>query len=83
MQKLFNAARSKTAKVVTALVATVASSAAMAQTEGGGLPAWTSTIATDAQSAATDAAALVGPVIGAVIVSLVVIKLIKRFSSKI
>lgn len=57
------------------------SGAVMAQESG--LPSWASDIATSAQSTATDAAALVGPVIGGVLVSLVAIKLIKRFVNRI
>lgn len=67
-------------KVTAAVSALVLSSAAMAQT---GLPSWASDIGADAQATATDAAALVGPVIGFVLVSLVAIKLIKRFVNRI
>ncbi len=84
MQKLFDSLRSKATAVKLAVfsVVALASSGAFAQ-DGSSLPAWTTQIATDSEAAVTDMSALVGPVIGAMIVALVVIKLVKRFSSKI
>lgn len=69
------------AKLSTGAGMLVVSGAVMAQESG--LPSWASDIGADAQATATDAAALVGPVIGFVLVSLVAIKLIKRFVNRI
>ncbi|WP_027330239.1 major coat protein [Marinimicrobium agarilyticum] len=84
MQKLFHFlhAKATTVKFAVFSVVTLASTGALAQTEST-LPAWTQQIATDSEAAVADMSALVGPVIGAMIVALVVIKLVKRFSSKI
>lgn len=70
----------KKSSVMSVLIALVAVGSASAQAA---LPAWGTSMVTDAATAGTDAAAAVGPVIGAVMVALIVIKLIKRFSSKI
>ncbi len=47
------------------------------------LPAWTADIGTEGASAVADAAALVGPVIGAALVAIIIIKLVKRFANRI
>lgn len=83
MQKLVSFLRSKATAVKVAVFSAVALASAGAMAQESSLPAWTQQIATDSQSAVTDMSALVGPVIGAMIVALVVIKLVKRFSSKI
>jgi len=65
----------KTAVVTAAMVAAGSANAA--------LPDWATDIGEDLSGAVTDSAALVGPVVALSIVSVIVIKLIKRFSSKI
>lgn len=47
------------------------------------LPPWATAIGEDLTGAVTDSAELVGPVVALSIVSVLVIKLIKRFSSKV
>lgn len=74
--------KTRIVKAMAAVSTLALSSVAMAQ-ESAGLPSWASDIGADAQATATDAAALVGPVIGFVLVSLVAIKLIKRFVNRI
>lgn len=76
MKKFLSSALVLKAAVVTAVL--VASTSASAV-----LPLWATEIITDAGTAGDDSAAAVGPVIGAVMVSLIVIKLVKRFANKI
>lgn len=47
------------------------------------LPAWASSIATDATEAVNDTAELFGPVIGVMIVALIIIRLAKRFGRQV
>ena len=47
------------------------------------LPTWATTMVTDAGTAGSDSASAVGPVIGAVMVAGIIIKLVKRFGNKI
>lgn len=79
MKKLFGQLRSRGV----ALNAVVLAVSFTAVSANAALPTWATGIVTDAGTAGTDAAASVGPVIGAVMVSLIVIKLVKRFANKI
>lgn len=80
MKNLFTFLRSKGVKVASASAALVATSAVQAQTT---LPPWVGEMATEADGTVTAVMGVVGPVIGAVLVALISIKLIKRFASKI
>ncbi len=69
--------KSNVLKVVLAVTAFAAASANAA------LPQWGTDMVTSAGTAVTDSAAAVGPVIGAALVAVIIIKLIKRFGNKI
>lgn len=78
--KLFGVLRSRGVRVVTAATAVSLAVVVPAHAE---MPAWATAIATDATDTVTDMAAAFGPVIGLMIVSLIVIKLAKRFGNKV
>lgn len=80
MKNLFVIVRKKCASLAVAVSALVVAGAAHAQSS---LPDWASDIGADAAATGTDAASLVGPVIGGVILSLLAIKLIKRFVNRV
>ena len=72
--------RSRCVALKTAIAAGAMASAAAANAA---LPAWATDIGDDMSTAVTDAATLVGPVIALSLVSVIIIKLIKRFANKV
>lgn len=79
-KNLFAAARARGVAIKAAVVAASVGAAAGANAA---LPDWTANIGTDLTGTVSDMEGLVGPIILAVVVSIVVIKLFKRFTSKI
>lgn len=76
MKTLFTVLRSKGVAVTTAMLALTCQAQAA-------LPAWASTAGADITERVDDTEAFVGPIIIGVIVAIVGIKLLKRFSNKI
>lgn len=79
--KKFGVLRSRSVRVVTAATATTL--AVVASSANAALPGWASSLGEDTLAAVTDASAAVGPVVIASLVSVIIIKLIKRFANKI
>lgn len=80
MKNVFGVLRSRGVTVKAAAGAALLVATAGAQAA---LPAWATDIGDDIMQAVTDAAALVGPAIGAALVAIVVITLVKRFVKKV
>lgn len=78
MKNTFTLLRSRGVKVAVASAALGTAAGANAA-----LPAWASGMGEDLSAAVTDAATMVGPVIALALVSMIVIKMIKRFSNKV
>lgn len=76
MKNLFAVLRSKGVALTVALMASASQAHAT-------LPTWATSAGADITEKVTDTEAFVGPIIIAVIVAVVGIKLLKRFSSKI
>jgi len=76
MKTLFSVLRSKGVAVTTATLALTSQAHAA-------LPTWATSAGADITEKVTDTEAFVGPIIIAVIVAVVGIKLLKRFSNKI
>lgn len=78
MKNTFTLLRSRGAKVFVASSALVSAAGANAA-----LPTWAAGMGEDLSAAVTDAATMVGPVIALALVSMIVIKMIKRFGNKV
>lgn len=76
MEKLFGVLRSKGVAVTVAMMAVTSQAHAA-------LPTWATSAGADITEKVSDTEAFVGPIIIAVIVAVVGIKLLKRFSNKI
>ena len=83
MQKLVSTFRSKATAAKVAVFSAIALASAGSMAQESGLPTWASGMGATFETYVTDAAAMVGPVIALSVGSVIVIKLIKRFSNKI
>lgn len=80
MKNVFSTFRSKGIAFKLCVASAAMTAAVAAQAE---LPAWATAMGSEVDTVADDVFALVGPIIGVVLVGFTIIKLIKRGASKI